>query len=154
MPRQNAVWSCQFWGWLWHSYIFYEKRCEHTTKLGRNRTLGGQFASSQQVVNVEVSLVQGLVINSCSLCVGCGSEQRGPATCSGACKCSARCWIKYDTPAALSMTVGTETVEPVRGKKVLKKHLQRSIGKLVAICSEHLLPVSLSSWCLMDYRPL
>ena len=22
MPRQNALWSCQFWDWLWHSYKF------------------------------------------------------------------------------------------------------------------------------------
>ena len=47
--------------------------------------------------------------------------------------------------STLSMTVGTETVKSVRGKKVLKKHLQRSSGKLVAICSEDLIPVSLSS---------
>ena len=25
MPRQNAVWSCQFCGWLWHSYNFLWK---------------------------------------------------------------------------------------------------------------------------------
>ena len=49
------------------------------------------------------------------------------------------------------MPVGTETVEPVRGKKVLKKHLQRSSDKLVEICSAQLIPVSLSSWCLMDF---
>ena len=64
-----------------------------------------KFASSQQVENVEVSIVQGLVINSCSLCFGCGSEQGGPATCSGACVCSARCWIKYDTPAVTVYSV-------------------------------------------------
>ena len=34
--------------------------------------------------------------------------------------------------SALSMTVQTETEEHVRGKKALKKHLQRSIDKLVA----------------------
>ena len=43
--------------------------------------------------------------------------------------------------STLSMPVQTETEEHVRGKKALKKHLQRSIGKLVAICSEHLIPV-------------
>ena len=112
------------------------------------------FASSQQVVNVEVSLVQGLVNNSRSLCFGCGSEQGGPETCSGACECSDSCWIimsRQQSLSTLSMPVGTETVEPVRGKKVLKKHLQRSIVKLVAIFSEQLVSVSLSSWCLMDF---
>ena len=34
--------------------------------------------------------------------------------------------------STLSTTVGTETVESARSKKVLKKHLQRSIGELVA----------------------
>ena len=99
-----------------------------------------KVASSQQVVNVEVSLVQGLVLNSCSLCFGCGSVQGGPATCSGACECSDSYWIimpRQQSLSTLSMTAGTETVESARGKKVLKKHLQRSIGKLVAICSEH-----------------
>ena len=42
----------------------------------------------------------------------------------------------------LAMTVGTETVVSVRGKKVLK---------IVAICSQHLIPVSLSSRCLLEY---
>ena len=54
--------------------------------------------------------------------------------------------------STLSMTVGTETVVSVRGKKVLKMHLQRSSGSsLVAICSEYLIPVSLSYRCLRDY---
>ena len=113
-----------------------------------------KFASSQQVGNVEVSLVQGFVNNSLSLCFGCGSEQGGPATCSGACECSDSCWIIMTRQQSLStpsMPVGTETVEPVRGKKVLKKHLQRSSDKLVEICSAQLIPVSLSSWCLMDF---
>ena len=43
--------------------------------------------------------------NSRSLCFGCGSEQGGPATCSGACECSARCWIKYDTSAVTVYSV-------------------------------------------------
>ena len=73
--------------------------------------------------------------NSRSLCFGCGSVQGGPATCSGACECSARCWIimsRQQSLSTLSTTVGTETVESARSKKVLKKHLQRSIGELVA----------------------
>ena len=64
-----------------------------------------KVASSQQVGNVEVSLVQGLVFNSCSLCFGCGSVQGGPATCSGACECSDSCWIKYDTPTVTVYSV-------------------------------------------------
>ena len=76
------------------------KRGVRATRLNRNRALGGQiFASSQGVENVEVSIVQGLVEQFSQSVFWLWSEQGGPATCSGACECSARCWIKYDTSA-------------------------------------------------------
>ena len=95
------------------------------------------FASSQVVGNVDVSLVQGLVNNSRSLCFVCGCVQGGTATCSGASVCSDNCWILYVTSTVTVYSVndcGTVAVEPVWGKKVLEKHLQRSIVKLVATC--------------------
>ena len=94
-----------------------------------------KFASSQGVVNVEVSIVQGLVKQFSQSMFWLWSEQGGPATCSehvNVLPDAGSNMTRQQSLSFLSMPAQTETEEHVRGKKALKKHLRRSIDKLVA----------------------
>ena len=79
--------------------------------------------------------MQGLVEQFSQSVLWLWSEQGGSATCSGACEAPPDAGSNTTRQQSLStpsMPVQTETEEHVRGKKALKKHLQRSIDKLVA----------------------
>ena len=92
-----------------------------------------KFASSQGVGNVEVSIVQGL--NSRSLCFGCGVSKEGQQLVRehvDVLPDAGSNMTRQQSLSTPSMPAQTETGEHVRGKKALKKHLQRSIDKLVA----------------------